>query len=280
MKISIIVWDAGFRERYHTTDFFHHQNFPGNEYEFIWVDYYKVNSQLKNKIKNIENFKYIDLNSPSNKHWHLGQCMNHGVMQSCGDILVFPDGDIACEDGLLQHIYEEHNKYDDDLVLYHRRFDEPEAYSCSESLTNIEYLKTNTRLTNPTNYAGCFSVRRSNFLAVGGYEEHQAFSGPGMNAMELYLRFRNKGLAIKWSSAHNVYHPWHPNTKIAGEKQQLRKTLQKASADHRWINPYAGLEQSWISHCREKFLDTQADIDKCNQYLLLMPQISLGNNLP
>jgi hypothetical protein len=274
MKISIVVWDANFRENLHAIDYFGKQDYVPKDYEFLWVDYYHSNSRVREAISKYPNFKLITLDNDINSAWHLGKCMNKGVEMSSGEILILPDGDISVEQDFLQHIASEHQKYDD-LVLYHRRFDEQKQSFCEKSTKDIDYLKKNAVLNTATNFGGCYSILRCNFEKTLGYEEHPAFSGPGMNAMEINARFRNLGLVVKWSRNKHIYHPWHENSTKSIDKQKERNLLAFVRAYYNWINPYAGLEQSWIYHQRNKSFDVQANSDQCDEYIQSIPAINM-----
>ena len=58
----------------------------------------------------------IKLGNSKEKNWHLGKCINEGVRQSSGDILVIPDGDVIVEKDFLQHVQRECDQ--DNLVTY------------------------------------------------------------------------------------------------------------------------------------------------------------------
>src|SRR5690606_36152166 len=106
-------------------------------------------------------------------------------------------------------------------------------------------LEKNCKLTNPTNYAGCLVLHRQMFEQIRGYEEHSAFSGPGINGMETYTRLRNCGASIKWGDA-KIYHPWHESTGSSSASAEERKMLAELASRYHWIIPYAGITQSWI----------------------------------
>ena len=274
MKVSVIAWDGNIREYLHTIDFFAQQDFPQKEYEFIWVDFYNSNDNVRTEINKYKNFRLLTLNNPDNLQLHLGKCINEGVKQSKGETIVIPDGDICVENDLLSYIWKEHKK-NKDQVIYFRRYDEKEKFSCNKSRTEIEYLKEHCILQNPTNYAGCVSLSKKNFELIDGYETHDVFAGPGMNGKETYIRLRNAGLNIRWSKEKNIYHPWHPNTSLSSIKDIERKALKFAQVDFPWIIPYSGIKQSWISHCRELNLEFRANLIKCNEYLLNTPKIDM-----
>ena len=272
MKISVITWDASFRERFHTVDSFCQQEFPENEFEFIWVDYYNnTNSELIDRLNRSPNARLLNLNNPRNAKWHLGKCINEGVKASVGDIIVLPDGDIIVGKNHLSVIESEMNNLDE-LIIYFRRWDEQKESHCANSY-DINYLANNSVLTNPTNYAGCIAMRRASFELINGYEEHDSFAGAGANGLETYLRFRNAGLAIKWHKK-KIFHPWHD---ASGTSDKMNDELVELSKYINWLKPYCGIEQSWILKCREMDLAYKANDGTVERYLQSMPVLNQLN---
>lgn len=273
MKLSVIVWDGNFRENLHTIRFFGEQTLPHQDYEFLWVDYYGANQAVRQALAQYPNFRLVTLDRPLSENWHLGRCINEGVRQSSGDLLLLPDGDVAVEKDFLASAVEECDQ--PGHVTYFRRYDELEKDSCDDSTASLSHLEKHCRLLNPLNYAGCLALRRESFEAVNGYEEHPVFSGPGMNAMESYVRLRNSGMAIRWSDR-KIYHPWHPNSGSSDNVEQERALLRLARVDHPWINPYSGIDQSWVVNFREKNLCRRADAEELEHILSRKPRIDLS----
>lgn len=263
MKISIITWDACFRESYHTVDSFCSQSYDTNFFEFIWVEYYKNdNPVLNDKILKYTNAKLINLNNSQDEPWHLGKCINAGIRESNGEIVIIPDGDIIVQPDFLQNI-DTILKNKNSLVVYFRRWDEPETEGQKKPTLDINRLKKVCRLHNPTNYAGTVALNRETLAAVGGYEEHIVFSKAGANGLELYIRLRNASFPILWHEI-PIYHPYHPNTGFS-EKRQNKLEFLKQYFD--WINPYSGIEQSWIIYMRSKDLSTLSNSGQIDDYL-------------
>ena len=268
MKISIISWDASFREKFHTVDSFCNQTYPEDDFEFIWVDYYNNdNRELQKKIDSYSNATLLNLNNSKDTSWHLGKCINAGVKKANGDILVFPDGDIIVSKDHLKTIAEEltNNK---DLVVYFRRWDELKDSHSSESY-NESYLEQHTKLLNATNYAGCFALHRSTFLSINGYEESEVFAGPGANGKDTYLRLRNAGYAIKWHNK-KIFHPWHKST---GSSDKKTNELLEISKQHKWLNPYCGINQSWVLKQRELDISFEANQGMIENYIKNAPTV-------
>ncbi|MDO8123118.1 MAG: glycosyltransferase family A protein [Candidatus Hermodarchaeota archaeon] len=243
LKISVITWDASFRESFHTVDFFRDQSFPQLEYEFIWVEYYSdVNPRLRQQMSLLENARIICLGGEG--EWHAGICLNEGIKQSRGKVIVTCDGDIAVEPDFLYTVWGSHNTIDN-LVLYFRRLDEPE--NAHELPIRLNHLEQVCQLRNPTNYGGCLTTRRKCIDYVHGYEEHLFFAGAGAISKELYTRLKNAGFPIMWHPIKKVYHPWHANT--------LRGTY-KLKRD----------QQLWVIRCRDLSVDYLASIEQAGLY--------------
>jgi hypothetical protein len=264
MKISIITWDASFRESFHTVDSFGEQKYSGKDYEFIWADYYENRTQdLVSKVNQYPNFRILNLGNNSEDQWHLGKILNEGIKQSKGDVLIIPDGDVVVSDEFLLKVEDIFNRESgDDFVCYFRRWDEPEG-SSGENSRDILHLKEACRLNNPTNYAGCFAIRRSAFEKFGFFEEHEVFSGPGANGLEQYLRFRNHGMKIMWSDL-PIYHPHHS---FSGSSDKKCDKIFEAAKSNPWIQPYMGLKQSWVIRMRELDLSWKANDSSIDVYL-------------
>jgi len=273
MKISVIVWDACFREKFHAIDSFCTQDYPKTEFEFIWVDFYtNTNPQLLNKIDSYSNAHLINLNNAPESVWHLGKCINAGINTSKGDVLVFPDGDIIIQNDHLQ-VIENQIKNHKELVLYFRRWDELEKTHCLKSYDR-DYLEQHTKLLNATNFAGCFALHKDVMDLINGYEENEVFAGPGANGMETYLRLRNAGLAIKWHDK-KIYHPWHPSTGKSDKKTLILLALSK---HYSWIKPYSGIKQSWVIKKRETDLSFKANNGTIEKYLETVPSVEQLKN--
>ena len=268
MKVSVITWDASFRERFHTIRCFGNQEYT--DLEFIWVDYYKSSPKAENTAKIFSNFKCISLNNDKSMNWHLGECINDGVKASTGDLLIIPDGDIVVDEDFVSCCINEHRSIDN-LALYFRRYDERRQDSGKMSKTDVSYLEDNTYLVNPTNYAGCIALKRSLFDSIDGYELHRAFAGPGINGMETNTRLRNAGAYIRWSSK-KIYHPWHNDTCSSRIEEEKKVALIKLAAKYYWMIPYAGVCQSWIVFRRLLLVSKTASTEECDRILADLPE--------
>jgi len=218
MKISVVTWDGGFRESFHTIDFFGEQDYPNDAYEVIWVEHGEVPDELSRKIDSYPSARVV--RTKSDGQWHAGRCINAGVQDSSGELIVVTDGDVAVRPDFLQRVVLAHRDREDQAI-YFRRWDEPEEAHTGN--LSIDHLEEACELFNPTNYGGGTSFRRSLFDRVGGYEDHWIFGGPGAVNMEFYVRLRNSGAAIIWDPDIRLFHPWHPGTLPSTDTPQQKK---------------------------------------------------------
>jgi glycosyl transferase family 2 len=267
--ISVITWDAAFRESFHWFDSMQAQSYPFAE--FIWSEFYTPNSEVLSAAGSDGRTRLATLANEREEPWHLGKCINHGVQNSKGDWLVLTDGDIVVEHDFLELAIEEH-RFNEREVAYFRRYDEPEVHA-SDNKLDIGHYNMVGVLNNPTNFGACALLHRSVFDGVGGYEEHPAFCGAGISSLEFNVRLRNYGVGIRWSSI-PTYHPWHSNTGASHDPAAYEKLCELA-VEKSWLRPYAGVEQSWIVHCRDIELDRMSSVEKCDAYLETLPNLSL-----
>jgi hypothetical protein len=273
MKISVVTWDADFRESLHTIKAFASQRFPLEYLELIWVDFYGSNDRVIERIRSFPRARLLTLNHSPDTKWHLGRCINEGVRASSGEVLVLCDGDIFVDPHFCSYVAGEHAG-NPELALYFRRYDEPAAAGAGVEPA-FPSLHARCTRTNPTNYAACLTIRRENFDRIKGYETHHAFNGPGMSGKEIYVRIRNAGMCVKWAPTIKVYHPWHRGS---GPRDRDRlDALRVARMFHQWIVPYSGIGQSWIVRCRELNEDVESDESRCNDYLSLIPVVDLAH---
>lgn len=240
IKLSVIMFDGGFREKFHMVDYLNRQTLPKDECELIWVEYY---GEIKDELKQKPNLKIITLNNSKNTSEHSSYCFNEGIRLSRGEVLVIIDADQAVEPTFLETIKKEHEKCDD-LVMYMQRWDESEEDHHPEKSYDIEYLKSVCRFTNAFNYGGCLTVRKKWLLKINGYDCDPLFRGLHATGKDCYTRLKNLGLHVKWHPTERLYHPWHPGglAPSEGYKPQL-DIIRKRELNLTWL-PNQGLDHA------------------------------------
>lgn len=238
-RISVIMVDGRFRERYHAVDAIAAQTLPDADFELLWVEHSgAVAAALAARLASRSNLQAICLEREG--PYHASACFNAGLKAARGELVVIPDGDLVVEPDFLARVWQAHQAAEH-LVMYVYRFDEPEEARTDD--VDLARLRRVSTLRNPANYGGCVTARKRWFLAVNGYDEHPVFAtGFHANGYDLYTRFKNLGLPIQWHPELRVYHPWHPNT-LTGDP---RYALQLAVIDYRAhtlaTEPFEGLD--------------------------------------
>jgi len=201
-RVSVIMVDGGFREKFHALDYFSRQTLPAEEFEIIWVEY---TDRLAPQVDGREGVRTFCLGRRDEPQV-LGYAYNKGIVEARGEVLVIPDADVACEPDLLERILAEHERCED-LVLYVLRLDQPPGEAREEF--DLEYLKSTCSVKHTYNFGGCTTVRRRWLLEMNGYEQLPFFAGYHYLGGDNYIRFKNRGLKIMWHPTLRVYHPWH-----------------------------------------------------------------------
>lgn len=214
--------DGQFREKTYGAEYFSMQDFPINEFEVIFVEFY---TKVPDHVREQKNVKVITLDNPDDRIYHSSFCFNRGIIEAKGDIIIIPDADTIVRPDFLSGIFAIHAAYEN-LALYCYRYDEAGPGKL-ESLAFWE-LEKNCILKNTMNYGGCLSVRKKWLLEINGYEQHKMMeSGFHANGLDMYTRFKSYGMAIMWANPEKLklFHPWHINTTVPAHQYQIQKSL-------------------------------------------------------
>ncbi|MEW6747492.1 MAG: glycosyltransferase family 2 protein [Planctomycetota bacterium] len=229
VKISVVMIDGGFREGIFGADSFSRQDFPADEYEVIWVEYFG------RPHPGLARYPKVDV-QPLGRDgvYHSSYCFNHGIRRARGELIVIPDADQIVRPDFLARVWELHQAYDK-LAIYGYRYDEVEQGLLASH--DFDELERRCVLKNPTNYGGCLTARKKWLLEVNGYEQHPIFrTGNHANGLDMFTRFKNLGLAIQWEPSLRLYHPWHPFTlQRTLEHEAQEKLVQWRRQNVQWL---------------------------------------------
>lgn len=254
MKISVIMVDGGFRENTYGAEYFSKQDFPENDFEIFWIEFY---SKVPESVRAQHKVKVLTLNRPFDEVYHSSYCFNKGIESAQGELIVIPDADQIVKPDFLSKLWVMHAQHEK-LLIYPYRYDEDRKGDLKSF--DWDELENKCILKNPINYGGCLSVRKKWLKEINGYEQHQVFSsGFHANGLDVYTRFKNFGLAIMWTSAIKLFHPWHPNTLVASNQYKIQhefidwrsRNLQYLAVDG--INPDKNYKQFDENLLLEKF---------------------------
>lgn len=235
-KISLVVYDGSFRQRFFQVDSLEEQTLSKDKFEYIWIENFnQVNQGLKDKLSNT-NLNYRTFALDREKSYHLGKCVNKGVKQSKGDIIIVADADTFLEPDVLEKTLEYHQK-NDDSVLYIYRYDEPKPPLLRRQEVSLGKLRARCELLNKSNFGGFMSISKDNYLKARGYDEGPIWSGyNSAGALELKTRYENLGLDWKWSDDLKIYHICHENAFGSNRWNGFRVESQWRIIDHRREN--------------------------------------------
>ena len=228
IKISVVMIDGGFRENIYGAKYFSQQDFPDQDYEIIWVDYF---DKIAPEVCSNPKIRAIALGKKG--IYHSSYCFNKGIEEARGEVIVIPDADQIVLPDFLNRVWTLHQAYEK-LVLYGYRYDEVQEGLLASH--DFKELEEKCVLKNPLNYGGCLSVHKKWLLDMNGYEQHDIFrSGFHANGMLMSSRFKNMGLAIQWEPTLKLYHPWHPFTLASSlEYRSQFKIIDWVKANMQW----------------------------------------------
>lgn len=212
--VSVICWDASFRENFDAVGCLLSQTVPKDRYELIFVEYYEeANPEVLALAEQHENMQMAALGNPhpgkENEH-SIGACVNEGLRRARGDLIVIPDADVMFEEDFLEEVVRQHERYEE-LALYFYRMDEP---ATDRPLPRtLRALKRVCELPNPGNYGGCLTVRKKWLVEINGYDEGPLFRGYSGVDVDTASRLRSLGLAIRWHPRKFIYHGHHPGAR-------------------------------------------------------------------
>lgn len=225
--VSVLCWDASFREHVDALRCALNQTLPRDRYEVIFVEYYeRVNTDAVRLAHEHGNLQVVALGNrhPGKENQHnIGACVNEGLRRARGDLVVLPDADVMFEEDFLEEVIRQHERVEE-LALYFHRLVEPKTDRPVPR--TIEELKKVARMASAHNYGACPTVRTQWLKAVNGYDEAPVWRGYGGACVDAGVRFKSLGLCIKWHPTKFLYHGYHPGSAEPGAESRERIRIQ------------------------------------------------------
>ncbi len=121
---------------------------------------------------------------------------NRGVEASSGDVLIFIDADVVVHQDTLARMEKVFVDHADVAALFGSYDDNPPVRTAVSLYKNLlhHHVHQNSRPEAGTFWAGCGALRRSAYVAVGGFDE--SFGRPSIEDIELGVRLRRAGQRI------------------------------------------------------------------------------------
>ena len=241
LKLTVIMVDGSFRERFHSIASFANQTLAPDEYEIIWVEYFSdIHPQLRKALQPHPHARAHTLGRTG--EYHSSFCFNYGIEHARGQLIVIPDADVIVEPTFLENVLADHQA-NDQLVEYFYRYNEPQHAHKPE--IDLKHLQDVCILSNPSNHGACLSVRKHWLLAINGYEQHPYFAtGFHANDLDIYTRLKAMGLFVRWSPTEKLYHPWHAMTGEYSDNYLAQQRIIIHRAMHVLTRPFQGIDPS------------------------------------
>ena len=246
-KLSIILLDWSCRESFHIFDYLSNQTEPREQYEVIWIEYYRRHSpEIEARLKKCKELgmapfldKWIIMEMPDNTYYHKHLMYNIGIIVSEGHIITFMDSDAILKPSFIRSIMESFNK-DSNVILHmdqvrnvNKKF-YPFNHPSIKQVANEDYsnllngkpkgLIDKSAPLHLRNYGACMSAKRDDLISIGGADEHTDYLGHICGPYEMTFRLVNAGQKEIWHQDEWLYHTWHPGQ----------------SGDNNYVGPHDG----------------------------------------
>ncbi|BFU90068.1 MAG: hypothetical protein NTAFB01_12550 [Nitrospira sp.] len=228
-RLSIVLLDWGCRERFTTLDWLRQQDVPKDQYELIWVEVYdRVVDEVMEKADVV-----ITCHQQGIYHKHIGY--NAGLLHARGELICVCDSDAVFPPDFVRSVFRSFQMEDGGsavpLVLMHYEWRTSLLYP--DGLTDTATLKDQACWRwwpLIVNEGACMTVRRSDAIRFGGFDEHPSYRGYLCGPYDLGWRLINAGWPEVWhDEAVALWHFAHPDPiGTNGQQASLKQLLEKA----------------------------------------------------
>ena len=210
-KVSIVLLDWSCRESLHGLDWLQKQTVARDEYELIWVELHdRVLDEACQKADVV-----LSLQQQGKYHKHEGY--NAGIIASQGELICVCDSDAVFPPDFIESILRSFEMLDGDvareLVLMHQELRTSSLYP--SGLDDTEQLKDQDRWewwAVNLNVGACVTVRKSDAIRLGGFDEDESYRGYMCGPYDLAWRLINLGVPQLWHDIDVVlWHFAHPD---------------------------------------------------------------------
>ncbi|MBM4079559.1 MAG: glycosyltransferase [Planctomycetes bacterium] len=228
-KVSLILLDWSCRESLHALDWLAKQDVPRDQYELMWVELYdRVPQEVMDKADVV-----ITCGQEGMYHKHEGY--NAGLLHSRGQIITVCDSDAVFPPDFVASILRSF-KLDGSgepvpLVLMH--YEQRSQSEYPNGMSDIRELRNFAWFPLWPNVGACMSIRRSDAIRFGGFDEHESYRGYLCGPYDLGWRLVNAGIPEVWhDESVTLWHFAHPNPVGAFCQPFKRKMWREVTYPH------------------------------------------------
>jgi hypothetical protein len=204
--VSVVLLDWSCRERFHTLKWLANQTVPRQQYELIWVELF--NRVVPAVMEGAD--VVISCGQEGVYHKHKGY--NAALLRARGKIITVCDSDAVFPPNFIESViktFRFSNGEPTELVLMHHERRTDAEYP--DSLKSIEGVSAFTWKELLPNVGACVSVRRTDAIRFGGFDEHRSYRGFVCGPYDLAWRLVNAGIPEIWHDpAVGLWHFSHP----------------------------------------------------------------------
>lgn len=206
--VSVILLDWSCRESFHSLDWLSKQSMPREKYEIIWIELYdRVAPDVFEKADTV-----LTCCQKGLYHKHLGY--NIGLLHSKGQIITVCDSDAVFPPDFIASIINTFHLTPEgeslSLVLMHYEWRSPKQYPAN--LSDIKDIRSYSWKPLWPNVGACMSVRKSDAIRFGGFDEDMSFQGYLCGPYDLGWRLVNAGIPEIWhDESIALWHFAHPD---------------------------------------------------------------------
>jgi len=210
MKLSIVLTDAGYRERFHFLNCLHSQTFK--DFEVIWCDYYgkirDIVTENVGKFKNGTVLKATDRGDITDETpYNEAKAINYAISKAKGELIMKIDADLLVQNDFLEKIIAMHNE---NKKLLTSGIDKREPKPPENRPFTWHAIEERAKIENLTNYGSCLTTRKEHLQKCNGWDEDDVWNGVHFPSKDMGWRLINYGLSQKWYYDPPSLHPWHP----------------------------------------------------------------------
>ena len=206
--VSIVLLDWSCRERFDTLRWLNQQQVPRESYELIWVELYdRVVPQALNQADVV-----LTCGQRGRYHKHAGY--NAGLLAARGQIITVSDSDAVFPPTIVRSVIDSFHlsgtTAPQPLVLMHYQWRTRALYP--PHLERIEELAQFQWVKLWPNVGACMSVRATDAIRFGGFDEDASYRGYFCGPYDLGWRLVNAGIPERWHDpAVALWHFAHPD---------------------------------------------------------------------